>query len=97
MKSLVSWGDLVSYAKQDNWYKCKRQYDFLVFLFIFSLHEISIKGRDRDKTEKKSSRGLIETSKSAAVNEFECVFNCEIVLFLSFAHSKPKLIISFGY
>ena len=31
----------------------KRQYDFLVFLFIFSLHEISIKGRDRDKTEKK--------------------------------------------
>jgi hypothetical protein len=34
--------------------------------------------------EKKSSRGLIETNKSAAVNEFECVFNCEIVVFPSY-------------
>ena len=59
----------------------KGQYDFLVFLFIFSLHEISIKGRDRDKTEKKSSRGLIETSKSAAVNEFVCVFNVKLLFF----------------
>ena len=47
---------------------------FSIFIH-FSLHEISIKGRETEtKTEKSIIEDGIELSKSTAVNEFVCVF-----------------------